>query len=265
MIVIFRRIREAAGRVTGTEWLLVLVEGLLVFLGIVAAFELEQWAQQQREKKDHAQMLNRLVDEAEETVANLIEDRDRFATTLEQARAEMNGWFNHGTCPAGAIFISRFHPTLRVPTSAYEEMIGSGGLSSLPSAAVRSAVARFHGQRRYYEGQLDYFRDSVSADGQELFDLGFRQGYDAQQAGSGSYVMARDPDASCDDDRLKWQLASMMSDFEKMQSYRNDLARDAVTMCVVVADAAGRVCSPPGMELDGDDAQVARSALETMR
>ena len=45
MITIIRRIRAAAGRVTATEWILVAVEGFLVFLGIYAAFQLEQWAE----------------------------------------------------------------------------------------------------------------------------------------------------------------------------------------------------------------------------
>lgn len=45
MISIIRRIRAAAGRVTATEWLLVALEGFLVFLGIFAAFQLEQWAE----------------------------------------------------------------------------------------------------------------------------------------------------------------------------------------------------------------------------
>lgn len=45
MIIILRRIRAATGRVTATEWILVAVEGFLVFLGIFAAIQLEQWAE----------------------------------------------------------------------------------------------------------------------------------------------------------------------------------------------------------------------------
>lgn len=45
MIIILRRIRAAVGRVAATEWLLVALEGFLVFLGIFAAFQLEQWAE----------------------------------------------------------------------------------------------------------------------------------------------------------------------------------------------------------------------------
>lgn len=261
MIVVFRRIRAAAGRVTGTEWVLVFVEGLLVFLGIVAAFQLEQWADTRRETKARHDLMERLTVEAEANVRLLRNESAHYEEVTRSVSDLIDRWLKDGQCPTDEIVLISQIPTLRDETVVYDEMIGAGGLSLLPDNNVREAIADYHSMRQFYVGQQALMRDFQAQNPlvDSLVDIGFRSGVNAD----GDIEILLPQEGRCDDPRATTKIMVVAAAFTRLQEWRATLANRAIRKCAVLADRVGRDCVPdPERPLEGEDLEIAREALE---
>lgn len=262
MIVVFRRIKAAAGRVTGTEWVLVLVEGLLVFLGIFAAFQLQEWADARREAKARHDLMERLTVEAESNVRFLREQRDGYDREIELVSEPIEEWVRTDRCPDANISIIGQIPTLQDKTVVYDEMIGAGGLALLPDDTVRKAIADYHAMRKFYVGQQELMRDTQAQVPlvQYLMDIGF----EASVGEEGQVGIVRNPARSCDDMRAKTAIVANTMFFVRLHQWRTVLADRAIEKCAVLANRVGRQCTPdPDEPLEGKDLETARKALES--
>ena len=166
MIVILRRIRQAAGRVTGTDWVLVAVEGLLVFLGIVAAFQLQEWAEDRREARQVERLLGQLLDETRTGLQDLIYFNRGGASgvrAMRAAQAELDA----GRCPADMSHVG-FIGLLKVRVSptrpAFEELVNTVGLSAVPDSDVRAAMLAYDYQQSAYVLALEDFEPPTIVD-----------------------------------------------------------------------------------------------------
>jgi hypothetical protein len=141
---------------------LLFLETLGVLVGILLAFELQEWASNRAERAKHNQLMDRLFEETEMYVAVLRDLRDRLNEIVarEQSFAVKLG---SGQCPAenewGAAQTFNILPALTAPTSVYQELMGAGGLSSVERKDVREALAQFHGDLDWSQQQVTYFRE----------------------------------------------------------------------------------------------------------
>src|SRR4029079_12653953 len=83
---------------------------------------------------------------------------------LAQSKTEVDfaTQLSAGKCPPKELWTAvgtvQMLPSLDVPRSVYGELMGSGGLSSIPDARVRKAIALFNSELAWSEGQIEYFR-----------------------------------------------------------------------------------------------------------
>lgn len=249
MIVVFRRIKEAAGRVTGTEWLLVAVEGLLVFLGIVAAFQLQEWATDRREAKQMERISHGLLEEARTAVALIWQNMETRREPLERAQ-QIAAKLAAGQCPSEAEmvdlrFAEVFDP-IDPPSGVYDELVAGAGLSAIDDSNARLGIDFYRNARAIYLNQLANFRDNSwrilrenDPDVSIIYD-------DAAQS---DMRIEFDLNALCRDREFADRVNYVVRDQTFFQHrYRNDLFENAAFMCVALADMEGTTCTGAWMK-----------------
>lgn len=240
------------------------MELVVVTVGILLAFELQAWAEGRREAKQQRDLTERLFLESEEVAAALIDERDRYGTTIKNQLTALDSWVEGGVCPKSdeawnAFFQSGFYNAPTYPTTAYDEMIGSGGLQSLPTTRVRDAVSNFHAASRYYHQDLDYFRlgymtrDDSYNDALEPTDIDVR--------GYNGVSLDVDREQACQDEEILRDIAYSVRNFVVMQRYRATLTYKALAMCTALADELGESCRPGNKALTDDDTKAAEWVL----
>lgn len=255
MIVVFRRIKAAAGRVTGTEWLLVAVEGLLVFVGILAAFQLQEWAEDRREGRALDRLMDRLFEEAQLLVVDLNNHVVSFDQITKDAdeRAIM---ISEGQCPPAEAWRNlrfvEFYPAVTPPTAVYDEMIATVGQSAIPDYDVRFALTKARSSLDFLSAQNEHFRRSVEliADDDDRLSITYRRlEEDTTDIGDGSdaIAMTYDREALCADNAFRKRLMHVTRNQRRMQQYRVAAAEDAAYMCRALGSMIGRKCFDPIM------------------
>ena len=133
-MILFKRVGDSFRHIEDREWTLLFLETLGVLVGILLAFELQEWAQRRSEAAKHRQLMERLFEESELDVAVL---RDIRSTSKTMARDEQSfaTKLSAGECPPqdawSTVTTTNMYPPITVPSSVYEELMGAGGLSSV--------------------------------------------------------------------------------------------------------------------------------------
>ena len=264
-MILFRRTGEAFRKIEDREWLLLALETLGVLAGILIAFELQLWGQRRSEAARHHQLMERLFEETESDVASIRYMRNVLGPNvkLEQAFAARIG---RGECPPDADFQSvvtlGMLPALTPPNSAYQELMGAGGLSSIDREDVRTALARFHEEVEFSQKQIDYFRmvkrDAVQ-DSDKRTQIRFDPTADEPE------IVTFDRPALCQDQGFRNLVASQTRQHTVFLRFIQNPLEEAINLCVRLGDSLGRKCTPPyGGPLTGDDAKIAATAASKM-
>ena len=139
----FRRLREA---IAEHHWFSVTIEILIVTIGILLAFEIEQWAQERQRAAEERQFLERLYREyargIEELTLVIQRNQDRvmsdyqkaFAARGDRARLEEYASIHNFGCAAGYLRSTPFSDT------AFHELVSSGRLSMISNADLRARI-----------------------------------------------------------------------------------------------------------------------------
>ena len=261
-MILFKRVGESFKHIEGREWVLLALETLGVLAGILIAFELQEWASQRSQSARHRELLERLFEESEQDVAVIRSMRDvmrglgdqetRFATRL-----------NAGQCPASNLWSAagtvNILPSIAPPRSVYEEMMGSGGLTSISDKRVRDAIKSFSASLAFANGQNEYFR-SVQIQPVPLDDKRLRLGFraDSEDLETADY----DRDSLCADSAFRNRLFEATATHLKMVGYHETLTDRAIAMCGLIGTALKRSCDPSfGGPLTGNDLKTLRSAI----
>lgn len=245
MIVIFRRIREAAGRVTGTEWLLVAVEGLLVFVGIVAAFQLQEWATDRREEREIERTMREMVEESRIGIVFIDQRVREFASYLERSNAAALQ-LGQGQCPAADGFAAfenlEFFPPLEPPHAVYDELVAGVGLSAIPDYDARFAISVYRQQFDMMRANNVRFNDlerfTDVGDVRQSLDFTLETGEDRLNFVDTDY----DRDALCADRTFRNRVAWASRAQNVVQGWREELLGRAAYMCQALADQVGEQC-----------------------
>ena len=128
------------------NWLSVVVEILIVTVGVLLAFQIEQWGQGRQRAREERQFLERLYREYARAIEDLnfvihrnhdrtMNDlRKAFAARGDQARLEEYASTNNFGCFAGYIRSTPFSDT------AFQELVSSGRLSMISNADLRARI-----------------------------------------------------------------------------------------------------------------------------
>jgi hypothetical protein len=136
-----RRLRDA---LKARDWLGIVIETLVVTLGILLAFEIEQWAQERQRAADERQFLDRIhfdYGRAAQEMRRAIGHHDRiirlhrlaFAARHDQQQLQAYS-VERGACEAGYLRTTPFSDTV------FQEVISSGKLDRIRDPDLRGKV-----------------------------------------------------------------------------------------------------------------------------
>ena len=266
-MILFKRVGESFRHIEDREWVLLFLETMGVLVGILVAFELQEWAANRNEHAQNQRRLERLLDEAEDNVATLRDQRELLKRMVNDERAFVISLVHDGKCPEtpqwSAVENMNKYPAFDVAQGVYQEMMGAGGLSTIESTYVRQTISDFHSELSFYDNQNNFFRskamEPLSADdprGTVHFDP------KAEDPTSDTYDRA----ALCADHAFRNKVANAVRNHEVLAiNARDELTAYAIKMCAAIGHELGRTCVPRwGGPLTGADAKMASKALRQM-
>jgi hypothetical protein len=265
-MILFKRVGESFRHIEDREWVLLFLETLGVLVGILIAFELQEWGSRRAEAAKHREIMDRLFEESEQDVGSLREIRD---VLLDQSKTEVEfaTQLSEGKCPPkplwAAVGTVQMLPSLELPRSVYGELMGSGGLSSIEDARVRKSIALFNSKLSWAEGQIDYFRrfrPEVVSESDGRMRLRYDPRADEPE------VEEYDEAALCSDRAFRNRMISAARNHKVFANYHDGVTYYAINMCGTLGASLGRQCEPAfGGPLKGDDVVTLKKAIGKMR
>ncbi len=243
-MILFKRVGESFRHIEDREWVLLFLETLGVLVGILVAFELQEWASRRDSAARHRQLMERLFEESEMDVTAVRRIRDlsnqfvkaekRLAVDLSQGRCpEYSNWDEVNT--VGLL------PAVGAPTSVYEELTDAGGLAAVEPQSVRAPLEQFHQSLDWTQRQVNYFRDSrieVVSPSDPRVRVRFDPGAHEPE------VWTFDQRALCKDQTFRNRFAAATRHHVVYTSYINDLTEDAIRMCASLGASVNQSCVP---------------------
>lgn len=265
-MILFKRVGESFRHIEDREWVLLTLETVGVLVGILIAFELQQWGQQRSDDAKHRQLMERLFEESEMDVAALRDMRDVLVGLVDREKS-FGIALAKGQCPPPsqweAVNTIAMLPALTAPDSVYRELMSASGLSAVERRDVRTAIAQFHGNLEWSQQQVAYFRQ-VKEDPVSTRDP--RQTITFDPAQHEPEVVTYDRQALCADHGFRNTFAASLRQHIVFTSYHAGSVADAIDMCVRLGDYVGRSCVPAfGDPLKDDDATWAAKVSTRMR
>lgn len=264
-MILFKRVGESFRHIEDREWLLLFLETLGVLVGILLAFELQEWAANRAAAARHQEMMDRLFEEAEQDIGSLRDIRDAL---LAQSKTEVDfaTQLSAGKCPPKEMWTAvgtvQMLPSFDLPRSVYTELMGSGGLSSIPDPRVRKSIALFNSELAWSEGQIEYFREH-RPDPVPVSDNRVRLRYDP--TADEPEVAEYDRAALCADQGFRNQMVSAARNHRVFASYHDGVTLWAINMCGTLGESIGRRCEPAfGGPLKGEDVATLKKAIAKM-
>ncbi|WP_265587689.1 hypothetical protein [Sphingomicrobium arenosum] len=260
MIALIRRLRTSAREVRPSDWLLVAIEGVIVFISIFAAFQLSEYAEDRRDAARLGRIEAQLLEEARTAMGLVWQRTSQRDEELPLARSAARD-LAEGRCPDDAAFQSlwavQLYEMIDPPSGVYDELVNSVGVSAL-SADARLAVDFYRNSLNYAKGQLPNFRSQEDLLRPEDPRLTVRDS--GSDKGSG-LEMIFDRESYCADREFADVVNFAVRNQAVFQRYRNDLLDDAAFLCVVLAEEQGRKCTGEWVEQLIPDATT-RAELE---
>ncbi|WP_265587691.1 hypothetical protein [Sphingomicrobium arenosum] len=255
MIALIRRLRASAREVRPSDWLLVAIEGVIVFISIFAAFQLTEWATDRREARQVDRLMKRLLVESADALAQ-VELHTVAAIETAREASDAARLLSRGRCPTsyGDLDAFGFGGWFAAPsTPAYDEMLNGVGLSALPP--------RMHGPLSSYRANLDWMDENFGRASQPITffepdNRHVRVRYLDEVDGSGREDMAtaetqgraattrRDYDIEglCADTDFREGYIAAAQLYERYLAIRNDNVIAVANACHALAAQVGEPC-----------------------
>lgn len=240
-------LHRIADHIKAQNWTAVGLDFVIVVAGVLLAFQIAQWSAMQKDKERAREALHDLLTEAEDIVRELqdeVRESDRRNAQRDRAVAALSAG-NAASIDADEFEIGittmRFYPALSLPRDVYDGLVGSGEFSLIKDRQARRAIAEYYAGLTFFEAQLDYWRNFITASFPRRHD-GIRSAYEPSNESRRRYVvdfnmLAADPTFVSDSvDLLRSQIV--------FQFFRRGLLERAKDMCLAVAIAANSNCKP---------------------
>ena len=156
---------------------MVAIEFILVVLGVLLAFQINEWANRRAAAAERRTSTERLLEEAELTVAynrqavdferGLLQD-----LTFAVERLAARNWqkLDEDRITAG-LARARTMVALAPPSSVYDDVVSSGRLNEIGTVGVRAAISRYRGTLSFEARMVSGWRFLwLATNGHQLFD-----------------------------------------------------------------------------------------------
>ena len=162
----FGRLRDA---IAEHNWFSVAIEILIVTVGILLAFQIDQWADQQRQAREERQFLERLYREYARAAGelNVVVQRNHdrkmrdiqlaFAARGDRARLNRYSSMHNFGCAVGYLQTTPFSNT------AFEELISSGRISVISNPVLRGRILDLTTEQASLRDRADHATDLALA------------------------------------------------------------------------------------------------------
>lgn len=239
--MIVKRMTQALKR---QDWAVVSIEFVLVVLGVLLAFQINEYANGREAANEREAATERLLREAEESVAYLrqaVVNQQQLVADLNFALARVQvGQWEAAEEPRMTIGLSRAKnaPPLVPPSSVYDDLVASGALGKIGNAQLRSDIAKY----RATLGFSREVRQGLREDMPDLEDFTALR-YDFDFDGRERTRLVVDYPALREDRLLQEKLALLADDQRVFLRHRQQALKGAARMCVKIGQFVGQKCN----------------------
>lgn len=239
--MIVNRMTQALKR---QDWAVVGIEFVLVVVGVLLAFQINEYSNGRAASNEREAATERLLAEAEESVAYLRQQVSMQQSLVDELNFALGrlqqGQWRPSEEPRMTDVLSGVTRGLPMspPSSVYEDLVASGGFGRIGDAEMRSAMAK-------YRATLDFarqVREKLSKDMDRLEDhAAFHYAFSLQ----GEQRARLEVDfAALREDRLLQEKLAILADKQRIfLLLRKNAFNDATRMCVEVGRFVGRRCN----------------------
>lgn len=240
-MMIVKHVSEALRR---QDWVSVAIEFLLVVLGVLLAFQINEWASDREARSERAAATERLLFEAEEDVFYFkrgATGRQKIIGDLSFAldRLRKGSWTRADeTRMQSGLTQSVYLGSPAPPSSVYDDLVASGMLGKIGDPRLRSSIGVYRSNLALLSKLIDYIRQIAPKLDRED---SIRYVYDA----SGSRPARLEIDfAALERDRKLQSSLALLNDRQWfiLQTWEDTLAA-ARMMCREVGRTLGKECN----------------------
>jgi hypothetical protein len=144
-------IRNLAKRIRDQDWLIVVVELLVVMIGLVAAFQIDRWWEARGDRLDEEGYIGRLITDLEEDVPaleyaiGLAETRRGFGDFLAGVAADPQSALDQPTYFLAAVSQAAYTYTPSLASHTFEDLRSTGNLGLIRDQDIRRALRSYYG------------------------------------------------------------------------------------------------------------------------
>ena len=246
--MIVKRLTAALKR---QDWAVVSIEFVLVVVGVLFAFQINEWANERANENSRQQASERLLEEVERSVAYIRQATEYEQGIVDALRAAINRIdARSGTSAAEAALASRLvraraMVALAPPSSVYDDIVSSGELHRIGDEKVRDAIGRYRSTLSFEERMRQQLQATLPAF--ERIEA-FRYTID----GNGHMAMQLDFAALGRDLQARQIVALTAENHRILLMLRTRALHDSELMCVALGNSVGRACNlrlpPPSFD-----------------
>lgn len=226
------------------DWAAVLIEFVLVVLGVLFAFQINEWATEREARAEREAATDRLLVETENAVAYLragVVAQERLIRDLDYALTNIQrGTWRSANHERMTLGLQRMinAATPAPPSSVYDDLVASGTLGKIGDAKLRAAIADYRATLQFNGRYVDYFRQRMP---------------DFEESDSLRYVFApsdrrrlrleADFAGLAQDEALQEKLALVADGHLQLLLTRKRTLETAKQSCIEIGRVAGRACN----------------------
>lgn len=223
---------------------MVMIEFALVVVGVLLAFQINEWASERASAGERQLSAERLLEEAELDVAynrQAVDYQQQVLRGLGFATGRIVGkkWqeADEERITAG-LANARSMVALAPPSSVYEDVISSGELNKIGNFAIRAAIGRYRATLSFEERMRQQLQVPLA-----IYERipAFR--YDTDPAGKERIRLTVDFPTLLHDQQAQQVIALTAENHRILLMLRTRALRDSEQMCVALGAAVGRSCN----------------------
>jgi len=248
--MIVKRITEAFRR---QDWAVVSIEFALVVVGVLLAFQINEYANGRQAAKEREAAADRLLGESEESVAYL---RQAMVTqrllvadlNFALTRIQAGRWLpSEEPRMTSGLSRAKRAPPLAPPSSVYDDLVASGVFGKVGNANLRSGIAKY----RATLGFSEEVRATLTQNMPSLEDYPALR-YSFSLHGRERTKLEVDYPTLLSDRLLQEKLALLADDQRVFLRHRQRAFKDAARMCVELGLLVKKGCNlnlpPPSFD-----------------
>lgn len=239
--MIAKRVAQALKR---QDWTMVSIEFVLIVVGVLLAFQINDWSNARSEERAQREATERLLDESERDIAHVKEAigfMQPLVNDLHFALGKVvSGSWSRADEERMRVGFSqgRYMTAIVPPTSVYDDIVASGAFNKIGTPEVRAAVSAFHATLAYDERTRQQFLPILRA-----YEDNPAFTYRVDPLARKPVALTVDFVALSKDAAAQRPIALTAADQSALLWIRNRALSDSIAMCVALAKSLDRQCN----------------------